>query len=126
MNIPARDVRLRKRSTRYDFAVTVTRGSEHRRLYEGSSRRYVQASYWQGVKVAAFLGMEGIVELDVLLFGDRYGRFATELAGGKVTSLHIPSGNCTAWTRGDWIGDHLAEQLLATIPGMPGPIPFPD
>lgn len=125
MNSVVREIPLRKRSTRYDFAVTMTRGSEHLRLYKGTSHNYATASYWQGVRVAAFLGLgHGAVNLEVILYGEHHGRFATELVGGKVTSLHVPSGECVAWTRGDWTGEHLAEKLLATIPGMPGPIPF--
>lgn len=104
--------------------VTMTRGSEHQRLYKGASYNYAKTSYWQGIKVAAFLGLHGAVNLEVILYGEHYGSFDTDLVDGKVTSLHAPSGKCVAWTRGDWTGEHLAEKLLATIPGVPGPIPL--
>jgi hypothetical protein len=52
-----------------------------------------------------------------------YGGFLTEIEkGGKSRSLHVPSGHCIEWADGGWSGDDLVRKLIATIPGMPGPI----
>ena len=120
-----REVPLRKRSTPYDFTVIMKRGPREKQLYSGTSHKYAQASYWQGITVGCFLGLSGSVHITVTLAKEPYGGFATEIASGKVTeSIHIPSGKCVEWTKGSWSGQHLAEKLVATIPGMPGPIPF--
>jgi hypothetical protein len=118
------EVPLRKRSTPYDFAVIMARGPEERRLYKGSSARYAKNSYWQGVQVATFLGLRGSVRLTVILGDEHYGDFTTEIDGGKVSSMHVPSGKCAEWTVDSRAGVHLAEWLLATMPGVPGPLPY--
>jgi hypothetical protein len=52
-----------------------------------------------------------------------YGGFLTEIEkGGTVKSLHVPSGHCIDWADGGWSGEDLPKKLIATIPGMPGPI----
>jgi hypothetical protein len=122
MENPVRDVPLRKRSTPYDFAVVMIRGPETLRLFDGTSAGYAKTSYWQAVRSAAFLGLSGTIKMSVTVARKPYGSFATDLAEGKVKSLHIPSGECAGWTVGLWSGEHLAEKKLATIPGLPGPI----
>jgi hypothetical protein len=124
MENPVTEVPLRKRSTPYDFTVTVSRGSERRRLYKGTSANYAKASYWQAIQMATFLGLHGSIHMSVFRDKQSYGVFTTEHEGGKVKLLHVPSGKCIEWTTGSWSGDHLAEKLLATIPGVPGPLPF--
>jgi hypothetical protein len=115
------EVALRNRPLPYDFDVRMTRGSESLGLYSGTSAKYAKSSYWQGVRSAVFLGLHGDVRLTVTIKRDSYGAFVTHVENGKVMSLHIPSGKCLEWADASW-SEGLAEKLLATIPGMPGPI----
>lgn len=119
------EVHLRKRPTPYDFVVELTSGSATTRLYDGTSARYAKSSYWQAVSVGVFLKVDGAVRVVVTRSRTPYGAFETEVEAGRVRSLHIPSGKCVEWTTGSWEGEHLAEKLIATIPGMPGPVQSP-
>jgi aconitase A len=124
MAYTATEDRLRKRSTPYDFIVTIASDSGNRTLYKGRSANYAKASYWQAIKLVTFIGFSGNVNMAITKSKEPYGAFATELREKKVKSLHVPSGDCIEWMEGSWSGEHLAEKLLATIPGMAGPIPF--
>ena len=121
MDNPVTEVPLRKRSTRYEFAVTVTHEGRTLTAYGGASPNYSRAAYWQAVHTFAFIRAEGKIELAVTLAKKPYGSFTTDLVTSGVKSLHIPSGECTKWMSGSWSGDHIYEKMLATIPGMPGP-----
>jgi hypothetical protein len=122
MENPVSEVFLRKRSTPYDFSVVMRRGPQTLGLYSGTSAMYANSAYWQGVRTAIFLSLDGEVTMSVSKRREAYGTFATRMADGKVISLHIPSGQCIEWTSGSWSGDHVYEKIIATIPGMPGPI----
>lgn len=120
------EVALRERPLPYDFSVIMTRASESLWLYEGTSAKYAKAAYWQAVRSAVFLGLHGDVRMTLKRDGESYGGFSTQVERGKVISLHIPSGKCMEWADKSWADAGLAEMLLATIPGMPGPIPQPN
>jgi hypothetical protein len=121
MNNPVTEVPLRKRSTPYEFAVTVTHQGRTLAVYSRTSPNYARMAYWQAVHTLAFIPAEGKVELAVTLDKKPYGSFTTEMATSGVRTLHIPSGECTKWMSGSWLGDHIYEKMLATIPGIPGP-----
>jgi hypothetical protein len=115
------EVPLRKRSTPYEFGVTMLHQGRTLTVYKGASANSAGTAYWQAVKTLTFLHADGKVELAVTLSRKPYGSFVTEVEPGGVKSLHVPAGECVKWMSGSWSGNHLYEKMLATIPGMPGP-----
>src|SRR3989442_826888 len=79
-------------------------------------------AYCQAVNTLKFLRSDGKVELVVTISKKPYGSFVTEVEKSTVKSLHTPTGECVKWLSGTWSGDHLYEKMLATSPGMPGPV----
>ena len=122
MDNPVTEVPLRKRSTPYNFAVTIAHQGRPLTVYSGASANAVRTAYWQAVNTLRFLGTDGKIELVVMLSRQPYGSFVTEIESGAAKSLHAPTGDCVNWTSGSWSGDHLYEKMLATIPGMIGPV----
>ena len=115
------EVPLRKRSTPYGFAVTITHQGSTLTAYKGASPNFAGTAYWQAVNTLKLLRADGKIELVVTLSGKPHGSFVTEIDGGSLKSLHAPIGECVKWMSGSWSGDHLHEKILATIPGLPGP-----
>ena len=125
MENPITEVPLRQRSTPYDFSVTINSSSRNLDIYSGRSWKCAQAAYWQAINVALFCGVEAEIDLTVTKNEQPYGAFTTRISGHKLADpIHVPAGHCINWTSGSWSGDHLYEKLLATIPGMPGPLPY--
>jgi hypothetical protein len=123
MDNPVTEVPLRKRSTPYEFSVDVTKDSHTANVYTGKAANHAMSSYWQAINLSMFLGADLLVRMAITRSRIPYGEFATAVNQGKIKSHHIPAGKCIAWTTGSWSGEHLIEKLIATIPGMPGPIP---
>lgn len=123
MEFQIQEVPLRKRSTPYDFIVEFSTEGGSRGLYKGASWRVARRSYWQAVNVAIFTRATATVRVNITRSRAEYGAFVTHIQTGSAVTVHSPSGKCVEWTRGSWVGEHLAEKLLATIPGMTGPIP---
>ena len=114
------DVPLRKRSTPYEFVVTLTRELSSVRLYRGKSHNYARASYWQAVASVIFLGSSGNVSMAITESGVSVGGFKTELDAGTTILLHSPSGLCVEWTGRSFVGGPLAEKMLTIVPGTLG------
>jgi len=106
----------------YGFAVLVTHDNRTLSLYKGPSATYAGAAYWQAVNTFAWLRSNGKIELVVTLSANPYGTFATTVENGHIESLHTPTGKCVDWMTGSCLGDHSHEKVLATVPGMPGPL----
>jgi hypothetical protein len=122
MDNPVTEVSLRKRSTPYGFAVTITHQARTLAAYEGASANFARTAYWQAVHTLTFLRSDGKVELVVTLSRKPFGSFVTAVESSVVESLHAPTGECIKWMSGSWSGDHLYEKMLATVPGVPGPV----
>ena len=113
-------VPLRKRSTPYDFVVTLTREPSSIRLYGGKSHNYARASYWQAIASAVFLGVSCDVSIAITESRVSVGGFKTKLDAGKMNQLHIPSGRCVEWAGRSFVGGPLAEKMLTIVPGTLG------
>jgi hypothetical protein len=120
---PTTDVPLRRRSSPYEFVVSLKHDGYSLCLYSGRSYQYALSAYWQAVKTCRFVGLPGQVLMELTENRTPYGGFLTELeTGGKAKSLHMPSGRCSEWADAGWSpGDNLVRTLIATIPGMLGP-----
>ena len=120
---PTTEVPLRRRSTPYDFEVTIDCGERSLGVYKGASYQYAVHAYWQGVSTLRFLRASGRVLMSLRAQRKLYGGFSTELDSGKVTSLHIASGQCIAWLTENWLDGETYKKLIATVPGTLGPSP---
>ncbi len=120
---PTTEVHLRRRSTPYEFVVSLKHGANSLELYSGKSYQYALSAYWQAVNTIRFVGLSGQVRIDLTENRRPYGGFITEIKNdGSGGSLHVPSGRCAEWADGGWSGDDLARKVIATIPGALRPI----
>lgn len=117
------EVRLRRRSTPYDFEVTIISIGRSLGIYKGTSYQSALNAYWQAVKTLHFLGSSGQLLISLGTQGNPYGGFSTELDSGKVTSLHVASGQCVGWAEENWLGENIHRKMIATVPGTLGPAP---
>ena len=120
---PTTEVHLRRRSTPYDFEVTIDGGERSLGVYKGTSYQYAVNAYWQAVNTLRFLRASGRVLMTLMTQRKLYGGFSTELDSGKVTSLHIASGQCVGWLTEPWLGGDIYKKIIATVPGTLGPSP---
>ena len=118
---PATDVWLRRRSTPYEFAVFLIQTQKPLRVYHGKSHNYACSAYWQAVSTSRFFNASVTVNMEITKAGKPFGGFSTEIAAGRITSLHKASDNCREWITSHWLGKDVAEKLIATIPGTLGP-----
>jgi len=118
---PTTEVRLRRRSTPYDFEVTMICGGRSLGIYKGTSYQYAVNAYWQAVRTLQFLGSSGKIRIGLLNGKQPFGAFATEVERGRAISLHTASGKCIEWFNKGWIGEDIAEKVIATVPGTLGP-----
>jgi hypothetical protein len=97
-------------------------------IYKGSSYSSALSAYWQAVKTLHFLGLSGQVVINLTTHGSPHGGFSTEFDGGRVTSLHVSSGQCVGWAEENWFGENTYKKMIATVPGTLGPAPkqFPN
>src|SRR5438445_12236183 len=108
---PVSEVRLRRRSTPYDFVVTITSGNRTLEIYKGMSYQYALRAYWQGVSTLRFLTASGTVQMHLTKDRGPFGSFRTELEGGRLTALHHALGGCAEWTRRGWFDREVAEKI---------------
>ena len=119
---PVSEVRLRRRSTSYDFVVTISSGNQTLEIYKGRSYQYALTAYWQAVSILRFLAASGIVQIELTKGREPFGSFRTELEDGRITTLHHAAGGCAEWTRRGWTGAEgdLAEKIISVVPGTLG------
>jgi len=120
---PTTEVGLRRRSTPYDFEVTMVCDGRSLGVYKGKSYQYAVDGYWQAVRTLRFLGLSGRVLISLTTGRKPYGGFSTEFERGKAISLHVPSGECVAWASENWFGENIYRKFIATVPGTLGPAP---
>ena len=118
---PITEVPLHRRSTPYEFVVSLIENQELLRVYHGKSHNYACGAYWQAVSTSRFLKASVTVNMEITKEEKPFGGFSTEIAAGGVTSLHKASGNCRDWITKPWLGKDVAEKLIATVPGTLGP-----
>ena len=121
---PITEVRLRRRSTPYDFRVLMMCDGRSLGLYDGTSYKYALSAYWQSIRTLHFLRLSGRLLISLTTDGNPYGEFSTEFDSGKVTSLHVPSGQCIGWAAENWLGENIYKKIIATVPGTLGPVQF--
>jgi hypothetical protein len=121
---PTTEVRLRRRSTPYDFEVTLTCDGRSLGAYKGRSYQHALDAYWQAVQTLRFLGLSGRLIISLRIERSPYGGFSTEFDSGKATSLHVPSGQCVGWAAENWLGENIYKKIIATVPGTLGPTPI--
>jgi hypothetical protein len=117
---PVSEVRLRRRSTPYDFVVTITSGGRTLQIYKGRSYQYALSAYWQGVSTLRFLAASGTVQMGLTKERAAFGSFRTQLEAGRAIALHNAFGGCAEWTSRHWIGGDIAEKIMSVIPGTLG------
>jgi hypothetical protein len=114
------EVRLRRRSTPYDFVVTITSGNQTLEIYTGRSYQYALSAYWQAVSILRFLAASGTVQIELTKEREPFGGFRTKLEAGRIIALHHAAGRCVEWTSRGWIEGDIAEKIIAVIPGTLG------
>ena len=114
------EVRLRRRSTPYDFVVTITSGNQTLEIYRGRSYQYALNAYWQAVSILRFLAASGTAQMELTKEREPFGGFRTMLEAGRLTALHHATGRCMEWTRRGWIDGEIAEKIISVIPGTLG------
>lgn len=121
---PTTEVRLPRRSTPYDFEVTMICGGRSLKLYKGKSYQYALGAYWQAVRTLHFLGLSGRLLIGLATDRNPYGGFSTQFESGRATSLHVPSGQCVGWAAENWSEENIYKKVIATVPGTLGPVRF--
>ena len=113
-------VPMRRRSTPYDFVVTIFYQDRTLEVYKGRSYQSAIAAYWQGVSILRFLKASGTLQMSLTKDHKPFGSFRTEAEAGRVTALHHAFGKCAEWTSRHWIEGEIAEKIMSVIPGTLG------